>query len=229
MNNLKRKSNIVPFKRRVERRPIKYARGVPRPLFNGYCQFTRSINTQLNITAGVGWSIGAGSASNLTMVFDPLSVLLYGSAVNFITAALPSAAEIGALWDLVMLYKVEITVDHVNDPGNTGTVSSTMPRMAICNDYNDGQAGTSLDRIQQHSDCKVFTGRTSKWTVYPKHQRVIYFNAATSSYEPARGFVNSATAIPHYGTHIGILDPSVLLAGRTMFNFKLFFKAKNTK
>jgi len=202
---------------------------IPKAIFKGDCQFTRSCNVQLNVTAGLGWNFGANNYSAIACVFDPTAVTIFGSALNFLNNGLPNASEISAFWDSVMIHKVEITVDHVNDPNSVSGVNTSMPRLAICNDYNDGSTGTTLLSVQQHSDCKFFTGRTTKWTVYPKHQRLIYYNAITSSYEPARGYVNADTAIPHYGTHIAMTDPSILLAGRTSFDFKFFFKAKMNK
>lgn len=201
---------------------------LPKKSFNGYCEFTRSCTISLGTLAGSGWTIGASSHPALCAVFSPTEVSLFGSSVSFVSQGLPNAAEIAALWDSVEIYKVEIIMDHYQDP-TTGGNTTAMPRVAICNDYNDGAAGTSVDAILQHSDCKYTSNRSNKWTVYPKHQRLIYFNPITSSYEPARGFVTAGVGIPHYGVHFGITEIAVLAAGRTTWNFKTFFRAKNTK
>lgn len=202
---------------------------VPRGLgWRGNCEFTRTTTIALPSTAGLGWTIGASSFPALCAVFDPTGVSLFGSTVSFIGAALPNASEIAAFWDDVFIYKVEVTIDHYNDPATSGQFTG-MPRMLVCNDHNDGQAGTTIQRIQQHSDCEIVTSRSKTWTCYPKHQRLIYYNAVTSSYEPARGFVTAGTAIPHYGVHMGILDAAAILDGRTTFNFKYFMRARHTK
>jgi len=200
----------------------------PKMRFTGECNFTRSCTLSLATGAGTGWTIGASAFPALCAVFDPTQVTLYGSAVGFISSALPNAAEIAALWDSVEIYKVEVIMDHFQDPTTTGNTTS-LPRCVVAVDYDDGQAGTTVDSILQHSDCQYIASRTSKFTVYPKHQRVIYYNAVTSSYEPARGFVTAGTAIPHFGLHFGITELATLAAGRTTWNFKMFFRAKSTK
>lgn len=221
------RSDATSMVRRIKPRRLAIAR-LPKKSFNGYCEFTRSCTISLATTAAAGWTIGASSFAALCAVFSPTEVSLYGSAVGFLSQGLPNAAEIAALWDSVEIYKVEVTMDHYNDPSQGGN-STAMPRVAICNDYNDGSAGTTVDAILQHSDCKYTSSRSNKWTVYPKHQRVIYYNAVTSSYEPARGFVTAGVGIPHYGVHFGITEVATIAAGRTTWNFKTFFRAKNTK
>jgi len=216
-----------------ETRVVKRQRrsSVPRALkmrFNGECNFTRSCTLTLATTAGAGWTIGASSFPALCAVFDPTQVTMYGSAVGNLQAPLPNATEIAAMWDSCEIYKVEVIMDHYQDPTTSGNTTS-LPRCVVATDYNDGAAGTTVDAILQHSDCKYISSRTSKFTVYPKHQRVIYYNAVTSSYEPARGFVTAGVAVPHYGLHFGITEIATLAAGRTTWNFKLFFRAKNTK
>lgn len=200
----------------------------PKMRFSGECNFTRSCTLTLATTAGVGWTIGASSYPALCAVFDPTQVTMYGSAVGSLQAPLPNATEIAAMWDSVEIHKVEVIMDHFQDPTTSGNTTS-LPRCVVAADYNDGSAGTTVDAILQHSDCKYIASRTSKCTVYPKHQRVIYYNAVTSSYEPARGFVTAGVAIPHYGLHFGITEIATLAAGRTTWNFKLFFRAKSTK
>lgn len=214
--------------KRRKTRNLKLVRA-PRNTFNGQCSFTRSCSTLLNITAAQGWSFGAGNSSAIAIVFDPTSVNLFGSVANFATVNVPNAAEIAALWDDVFLYKVEITLENNTDAQNVSTLDVNMPRIAICNDYNDGQTGTTLDAILQHSDCQFKTTRTIKWTCYPKHQRLIYYSAVSSSYEGSRGYVNTGTAIPHYGVHLAMTDVSQATAARSNFFFKLFYKCRNTK
>lgn len=225
--------NIVP--RKTSKRTRSGTR-IPRPLtrripkgYTGEVRFTRTATRTLPLIEGAGFGVGAGSYEAISMVFDPTGVTIFGSAVNFAVSSLPNAAEIAALWDRLEIVKVEITIDPICDKSTTGGLTAT-PRMLICNDPNDGSAGTTLDSIRQHSDCKpLFGNGPHKWTVYPNHLRLVYYTPLTSSYEPAKGFVNSDTAIPHYGTHLGIANVGGITATSVIFSFKFFLRCKNVK
>jgi len=182
---------------------------------------------KLSIGAGTGFLIGAGAFPAVTFTYDPTGVTIYGSSVAFTTIAMPNASEISALWDLLSIDKVEITMQSVYDP--SVSTNTYVPRMMICNDFNSGATGTSTQAISEHADAKALMSTYNKWNVKPKYQRVIFYNAVTSSYEPATGFVNSDTAIPHYGTHLGIFDSGSIAGGDLLLSFKFFLRAKNVK
>jgi len=197
--------------------------------YNGEVAFTRSCSAVINIVESVGFSIGGGSYAAMAMVFDPTGVTLFGSAVNFINIPLVNAAEISAMWDRLKIDKVEITFDNIAARATTGFTTSA-PKYLISNDCNNGSTGTSVDAIKQHTTCTAKYGEgPHKWTVRPKHQRLVYYTPLTSSYEPASGFVNSDTAIPHYGTHLGIETPAVCLTTYLHLNFKFFLRCKDVK
>jgi len=203
---------------------------VPRTLrYTGETSFTRTANVSIAVTSGLGFTIGASAHEALAFTFDPTGVTWYGSSVSFASIPLPNAAEIAALWDMISIDKVEMTITSLYDPSDAGGTTNFAPRMLICNDYNSGVTGTSLSAIQEHSDCKTLNRMNNKWAVKPKYQRVVYFTAVSSSYEPARGFVNADSAIPHYGTHIGIIERPLVQGGRVNFSFKFFMRAKNVK
>lgn len=208
--------------------PRALTRRIPKG-YTGEVRFTRTASKTLSIADAAGFTVGAGNYDAIAMVFDPTGATIFGSAVNFTTAPLPNAAEIAALWDRLEIVKVEITIDPLCDKSTSGATTAT-PRMLICNDPNDGSAGTSVDAIRQHSDCKALYGNgPHKWTVYPNHLRLVYYTPLTSSYEPAKGFVNSDTAIPHYGTHLGVINVGSISATSVIFNFKFFLRCKNVK
>ena len=225
--------NVIPRSRGVKRsrgapRPRAVARRVPRSLrYNGQTAFTRTTSTAL-VLSPTGFVIGAGNFPAIALVFDPTAMTLFGSALTFTSSALPNAAEIAAFWDLVAIDKVELTFTATFDPSAV-TTANLVPRLIVANDYNSGGTGTTLDAIYEHSDCKSLDGMITKWSVKPKYQRVIFYNAVTSSYEPGSGFINADTAIPHYGTLLGIRDFASLTSGRLLITAKYFMRAKNTK
>jgi len=225
MNDTRRR----PAKRtRSSMRTAAVSRRVPRSIrYNGETAFTRTANTSI-ICGPNGFAIGASNFPALSFQFDPAGFVYYGSAVASAAVALPNAAEIAAFWDLVAIDKVEMTFTSTFDP-STVTTANLVPRLIIATDYNTGGAGTSLDAIYEHSDAKPLDGTITKWTVRPKYQRIVYYTALTSSYEPSRGFVNADTAIPHYGVLLGIRDFPSLTSGRLNVNCKFFFRAKNNK
>jgi len=182
-------------------------RSIGRP--NGPYSLTRTLAVRLAVGgAGSGWNIGGANYQAVSIVFDPTGANIFGSAVNFVNVPMTNAAELAALWDRVRIDKVDITFAPLFDKADgIATGLNTNPQIVVCNDYNDGAAGTSVGNILQHSDCKHFvTNESFKWSVKPKFQRLLYYTPLLSSYEPASGFVNSDTAIPHYATHFAIVN-----------------------
>jgi len=227
-------SALITTSRRVK---SKYQKSkIPRVLglsYNGEYKLTRTTNISYGATAGVGFSIGGASVPAFTIVYDPTGLTCFASATNFQVVALPNISEIAALWDRVRIDKVEITfAPTYQQSDGIASASSATPQLLVCNDTNDGATGTTVSSIQQHAGCKHFAGSNSPWTwtVRPMHQRLLYYTPLLSSYEPAYGFVNSDTAIPHYGTKVGLPDVTRVSANMVMtMSFKFFFTCANTK
>lgn len=178
----------------------------------------------------VGMTIGAaGNNVGATFVFTgPTISLVAGTGVNQNDYTVPNFTEIAALFDRVMLDKVEITfMTSVSGAANSGT---QQPLFLFAEDPND--TPTSPDQIKQ-MDCVTWfpgnqtTGGVFKKTVRPQYLSLTYFTALVSSYSPQRGFVNSDTAIPHYGLKIGI-DP-LNASGSLNMTFKVTYRCKNLK
>jgi len=218
------------------RRPRMAVQRIPRSIrYNGENKITRVTNG--SITYGQnGWAIGAGTSEALNFVFDPTGVTAYIAAVTSASFPLPNAAELAALYDRVRLDKVEITFScqRQTQTGATNAASAYNPRFLICNDDNDGIGTASVAQIQQQPNKPFLNGDGTqmKWVCYPKYQRVVYLTSLVSNYEPARGFVNSDAAIPHYGVRLGITNTNLFVAGTTGvvdFTFKYFMTLKNVK
>lgn len=230
---------IIPrnnYLRRTQRVRRGRSMRISRPIgvrYNGEYKLNRTIALNLQVgTAGVGWRIGASDFPSFAMVFDPTGLTIFGSAVQFNNYPLTNAAELSALWERIRIDKVELTFAPTFDQAEgIATGFSAVPQYAICNDVNNAAAGTSLGEILQHPDCKhVSTGDQFKWTVKPKYQRQVYYSAISSSYEPATGFVNSDTAIPHYSVHVGLLNQAILSANTSMLvTAKYFMTLRNVK
>lgn len=197
--------------------------------WNGEVAFTRTATGTLNLVESQGFAIGGTNFPAIAFVYDPTGVTVFGSAIAFTVLALPNAAEIAALWDRVFIEKVKITIDHIAQRDSSGGLTAC-PKMLICNDPNNGGTGTSVSAIKEHTDCRPLYG-DGPWvhTCYPKHQRLVYYTAATSSFEPTRGYVNADTAIPHYATFLGLEIPGLTAATYMSLTFQFFLRCKDVK
>jgi len=192
-------------------------------------KMTRAIDCGLDIVSGNGFTIGTNFAA-FAITYSPTGVTIWGNALNTLTFLLPNSTEFSALYDTIRIDKVELTFSNILQDASA-SASGRQPRFIICNDYNDALA-TGISQIFQQDGITTFVGQQNqpfRWTVRPKYQRLLYYTAATSSYEPARGFVNSDTDIPHYGTKIGIRDVVNITGGRVLMMFKFYMTCKNVK
>ena len=200
--------------------------------YNGEYKLSRTTQCFVPFT-GAGFTIGGLNYVGIGVVFDPTQATVVTNALGgTIPAVVPNYTEIAALWERVMIDKVEVSVSNrltdgvMNTPGN---VSS--PVMYFATDETD-VLGNSLAITQQQSGCKRWSSNSNhsdfNITVYPKYQRIVYYTALLSSYEPARGFVVSDTAIPHYGLRIAA-DFGFAGNSGIWITFKYFYSCKNIK
>lgn len=237
-------SLITPKTRtpRKQARPVKRSRVqsassmVPRSLrYSGECKFTRTCPFALQITALQGFSVLASNYREILLTYSPTAVTVWGSNVNYVPTGVTNASEISALWERVKIEKVELTImSDVTDHVGIGTgPAHSAPQLLIANDVNGPTTGstTTIDKVLQDSNCKSYqlSGNKSsvKWTVRPKYQRLIQYTSINSSFEPATGFVQSDTDIPHYGTRIGINNIGSVASSRISIVAKIFYHCKN--
>jgi len=225
--------NVIPVSRKrsrsiPKRRSLRSR--IPRSLkYDGETRLTRTVYGRINLSTG-GFEIGVSSFGAVNIVYDVAGVTVYGNASTSTRFDVPNSAEFSALYDLVKIDKVELTWNS-NVQASSDATALRAPRFLICNDYNDGATSVSLTDIQQHSDATAkfnTDGTANKWMVKPKYQRIVYYTALTSSYEPNNGFVNADTAIPHYGTKLACISQD-FDASSVDFMFKYFLTLKNIK
>lgn len=213
---------------RVLRMPLGLQRYInKRGTMDGTYEFTRTVTGRLDFT-NAGVSIGAARYSAATWVINPQSLqLVSGVPGNTNTYNIPNAAEFAALFDKIKIDKVEMT--FMNAQGSTTGTANGINPILFCEDDND--TNTSTDAIKQ-MDCEVwqpgYNNNVYKKTWSPKYQRIVYYTALTSSYEPSRGYVVSDTAIPHYGLKMGVELNNDISFGLN-FSAKIHFKLKEVK
>lgn len=205
--------------------------------YDGEARICRTAIASLPIGDKIGFNIGASNYAEVVLTYSPTGFTVWGSSVNYITFGLPNAAEISGLWDRVKLDKVELTINGDSMDHMVGGLvqDHTTPELLIGNDVNGPALGstTAVDMVLQESSCKKYKLNSNlpeiKWTVRPKYQRLIQYTSINSSYEPATGFVQSDTDIPHYGTRIGIANTGYNGRARVSISAKFFFHCKNLK
>jgi len=206
---------------------------VPRTIkLNGEYKMTRVTNMQITYDIS-GFSVGGTVRPGIGFIFDPTQVTCVSTLVGgTIPATVPNYSEMSALWERVRIDKVVCQVSSVRtDPlaGVAGNVST--PIVYFAYDETDVY-GNTLSTTQQQAGCRSWhaTGNLSDFyfTVYPKYQRIIYYTSTISSYEPAKGFVVSDTAIPHYGLKC-CLDNNLIGSGVLNFRFTYHYTFKDVK
>ena len=202
--------------------------------YNAPNSITRVASTYLTWTT-TGFNIGVNNYQGIFLTFSPQNVYIWGSTTNFLQVPIPNASEIPALYDTLRIDKVEVSFSTNIDNQTSGSAGALqIPRFIVANDFNDGTSGTTTSQVQQQDGARMFTAQGPypyKHTCYPKFQRIVYYSAAVSSYEPARGFVNSDVDIGHYGVRLAFDSPSnsVILAGILNIHTKFYFTMKNVK
>lgn len=181
---------------------------------NGEYKLSRTTHMQIPINNN-GFVLGTSTQEGIGFIFSPqnvlaVSVLLGGT----IQANIHNYAEIAALWERVRIDKIDIQISSRMVEKSSGSIGTTACPIIYYAEDNTDVYGNTLNITQQQSNCRTWHASGNMpdlcFTVRPKYQRIVYFTAAASSYEPARGFVVSDTAIPHYGLRmaapLGALD-----------------------
>lgn len=202
-------------------------RGTP----DGTYELCRTVTGNFTVIPA-GIQIGLANYEGATFVVNPQSLqLVSGVAGNTNTWNIPNASEMAALWDKVKIDKVEYSFTCTT-PTVTNSGTGQLPLFLFAEDDNDTAA--SLTSVSQ-MNCKSWQPgwNTTKFTMVnkPRYQRIVYYTAALSSYEPTRGYVVSDTAIPHYGLKMAIQQPPSAASNGMLVQFaaKIFFKFKELK
>lgn len=214
---------------------------VPRGIrYNGSCQLARSVILPLSIGKGTGFTIAGQAFSEATFVYSAQYLKLKGDGTHEVSALIPQAAELAAVWERVKIDKVELSIisniidENLTTSTNTPAVANA-PKIVLANDYVGPNAGGStgtLSNVLQETGATFYSAAGDqpviRWTCSrPKYERLVAYTDAESDYEPALGFVKSDADIPHNGTRIGLANvPTVAGCQMTVFA-KFFFSFRN--
>lgn len=204
----------------------------PKMKYNGEYKLSRTAQCYIPYTAA-GFSIGGLFYGGVGVVFDPTQATVITNALgSTIPAGIPNYTELAALWERVMIDKVECIFSNRLTDSTAGTAGNvSCPVFYFAADETD-VSGNTLTITQQQSGCRRWSSNSNGddfiITVYPKYQRIVYYTAVLSSYEPARGFVVSDTAIPHYGLRIAA-DFGLAGTSGLWVTFKYYYTCKNVK
>lgn len=218
----------------------------PRNLrYDGLCKMARTTTANLTVQGTSGFQLGAAAFATIMLTFSPQKIKFWGDSSHTSEAILPQYAELAAVWDRIKIVKVELDISsnltdsaaiaHGTQPAIGEAPAYNAPRIIIANDYTGPVDGNQLSTsdVQQMTDAKTYVLSSDqpsvKWTVYPRYQRLIQFTDIDSAFEPARGFIESASDVPHLGTKLGIQNIGFCSSCRIQINAKYFLELKNVK
>jgi len=193
------------------------------------------------LTTDGGFQIGITTSDRWSMQFNLQQAFfnLPGGASRTLTV--PGYAELSALWDQVMVDKVVVKFYFSTDPATSvppGGAYAPQGSLTLYHaiDYNDAAVPAAQTDIQQYSSVKsrmlaAELGPIVR-VVKPKFAQVIYASAVGNSYRASRGFLQSATDVPHYGLKGFVTTPSFVTGnvnqGTMLIECKYFYKCMNT-
>jgi len=199
---------------------------------NGEYKLSRTTNMYIPINNS-GFVLGLSTFAGIGLIFSPQDVLAVGTlAGGTIQSFIPNYAEIAALWERVRIDKVDIEISsRMTDKASGSTGTTAVPVIYYAEDNNDIY-GNTLAITQQQAGCRTWHATSNLpdlcFTVRPKYQRIVYYTAAVSSFEPSRGFVVADTAIPHYGLRLAV-ELGQLDAQGIFIRFKYHYSLKDVK
>jgi hypothetical protein len=183
--------------------------------------------------SNAGFQLGLSSTEGIGFIFSPQDVTAVNTlAGTSVTSPIHNYAEIASLWERVMIDYVVIEISsRMTDKTSGSTGTTACPIIFYARDNNDIY-GNTLNITQQQAGVKTWHATSNlpdcKITVRPSFQRIVYYTAIVSSYEPARGFVVSDTAIPHYGLRMATLLGQLDAQG-IFLRFTYHYRCKDVK
>lgn len=149
-------------------------------------------------TNGIVPAIGIVPFLNFSIWFTNQSAFIWGNATNYITTSVPGYTDLSALFDEVMIDRVDIEIYSTNLEALTGVGSAAM---VLASDYNDHAPPANFTDILQYKDCKVvqlLSERPHKETVAPMMLTYTLDSAGVAqASEPTRGFIRSNLDVDH--------------------------------
>lgn len=162
------------------------------------------------------------------------------SSTFFKLSDLPNVNDFVSLFDRYMITFAKISFYLKIDPSAQGASAATYPKLYLVRDYDDTATPTSIDKLREHSKCKVRVMNPNKpttFTIRPSVLQIVNNLGGTQSFTPSWKqwldigepiIPNPAVDVPHFGVKWAIDD-------LTNTNYKvdmecqLWFRCKDTR
>lgn len=230
----------VSAKKRI--RPTYMGKRVPiyRSLMNGTGIHTviKSCTIPMNVNStGFSFDVNpSGPQPYFAIYFTLQNVYIAYNASNISTVAIPGFTDLSALFDDIMIARIDMTIMTGCDPttyqATSGTLSNGSAVLVLCNDYNDKLAPSALGDVQQYADSKNYVlanNYVHKRSIKPKFLSYVLDSAGVSQpSSPKTGFVKSTIDIEHYGMK-GALALNAPGVSKLLWNFKIKFLCRTQK
>jgi len=161
-------------------------------------------------------------------------IWIWNSPSLYSIVNIPGYTDLSALFDEIMVDRVDITMIAATDPGTGGAGTSSFggAQIVLARDYNDKSSPASPADVQQYSDCKIFSmtnGYINKMVWKPRFLTYAFDSSSQPlATTPKRGFIRSTSSIEHYGIKGSFVNFSSVDQIHQYF-FKVTFRCKVTK
>jgi len=210
------------------RRPMSVSRGLSNPLRSVTMTKSCEIRMQCN-TTGYSWNVGLTPSTTFSIWFTPQDVFIWSNTTNYSTVSVPGYTDLAALFDEIMIEKVEIQIFTGNDATTAGSGSA---QIIYCTDYNDKNAPSNTGDVQQYADVRAMNMSNqfiNKMSIRPKFLTFALDSAGiTQASTPVRGYTRSNLAVEHYGIKAAFIN----IPPNSMFHtyqFKFIYKCRTFK
>lgn len=222
-----------PTRGSAKRRRIQIQkRSVPRSMSNRGTVHTLTKCASLKMrsnTTGYSFDIGIGSSQTFCIWFTNQDAYIWASSTLYSIVSIPGYSDLAALFDEVMIERVEIQIYTGTDPT---TSSGGSAQIILARDYNDKNATASVGDIQQYADVKAFNmanNYINKYVIQPKFLTYsLDVAGAAVATTPKRGYIRSNLSIDHYGIKGGFINNSPNDQVHT-YQFRYVFNCKTPK
>jgi len=205
---------------------------------SGIHTVVKSCTIPMNVTtSGFSFDVNpSGAQPYFSIYFTLQNVYIAYNASNISTAAIPGFTDLSALFDDIMIARIEVQLMTGCDPtpyqAAGGALSNGSAVLVLCNDYNDKLAPTSVGDVQQYADSKNYilaNNFVHKRSIKPKFLSYVLDSAGVSQpSSPKTGFVKSTIDIEHYGMK-GALALNAPGVSKLLWSFKIKFLCRNQK
>lgn len=178
---------------------------------------------------GYSFDIGLSRAQTFAIWFTQQDVFIWLNASNYSQVSVPGYSDLAALYDEVMIDRIDITMFTGNDPT---TSANGTAQIILARDYNDKVAPAAVGDVQQYSDMQAFNMANNfinKFSLNPKFLTYSLDSAGTSTASVARrGYIRSNLSTDHYGVKGAFINNSPNQQTHT-YQFKFMYKCRVCK